>query len=70
MACRLCCRTDKWYTEPMKLLCRVGLHRWGELTADNAGMYRTCARCGKLRESHGPGPDGWEQAWRHLPGGN
>jgi hypothetical protein len=54
----------------MRILCHVRLHHWGPFTSDEGGLFRVCTRCGKIRESHGPGPDGFEQVWRHSqPGG-
>jgi len=53
-----------------KLLCFLRLHHWGPYTADEVGLFRICDRCGKVRESHERGPDGWEQVMRHArPGG-
>jgi hypothetical protein len=52
-----------------KVLCMIRLHRYGPMTGDSAGRYRTCERCGKVRESHSQGPDGWEQVQRHTLGG-
>jgi hypothetical protein len=34
------------------LLCRLGLHRFGELHGDGAGMYRSCRRCETVKEDH------------------
>ncbi len=53
-----------------RLLCYLRLHRWGPYTADEVGVFRTCARCGKMPKSHERGPDGFEQVMRHArPGG-
>lgn len=53
-----------------RLLCHVRLHRWGPFEADQVGLFRICSRCGKIRESHGPGPDGWAQVMRHARPGD
>jgi hypothetical protein len=38
-----------------KLLCRLGLHRWGDRFNDRGEHYRECNRCRKYREPPGRG---------------
>jgi hypothetical protein len=49
----------------MRFVCLVGLHRWGPMTSDGVGTFRTCSRCGKFREPRDPGNLDWRfEKWR------
>jgi hypothetical protein len=51
-----------------RLLCLLHLHSWGPQQVDEAGPFRTCGRCGKVRGSHKLGPEGYDAMPPDVPG--
>lgn len=43
-----------------RLLCLVRRHDWGPVKSDEAGPYRLCTRCHKVKGSHRLGSSGYD----------